>query len=59
MSTSCLVVVSGVEGYRGEPSLSPSDAQRKFEPEKYNGSQQNVKGSLNNVRYGQHGGHSV
>ncbi len=38
-----------VKGYRGEPSLSPSDAQPTFEPERSNGSLNSVNGSLNVV----------
>eukprot|EP00972_Heterocapsa_arctica_P076987 11353250-Heterocapsa_arctica.AAC.1 len=36
-----MLAFSGSRGCRGEPSLSPSDAQRNVAPEKYNGSQHN------------------
>eukprot|EP00972_Heterocapsa_arctica_P041891 6177983-Heterocapsa_arctica.AAC.1 len=29
------------KGYRGRPSLSPSDAKQHFEPDNYNGSRKN------------------
>eukprot|EP00972_Heterocapsa_arctica_P110838 16322025-Heterocapsa_arctica.AAC.1 len=44
---SLVLTSSGSQSYRGGPSLSSSDAQRHVEPEKCNGSQQNVNGSLN------------
>eukprot|EP00972_Heterocapsa_arctica_P003790 564010-Heterocapsa_arctica.AAC.1 len=32
----CCLAFSGLKGYRGELSLSPSDAQHSFEPERSN-----------------------
>eukprot|EP00972_Heterocapsa_arctica_P109170 16075217-Heterocapsa_arctica.AAC.1 len=38
ITNKCCLAFSGLQSYRGRPPLSPSDAQRNVEPEKYNAS---------------------
>eukprot|EP00972_Heterocapsa_arctica_P006851 1002409-Heterocapsa_arctica.AAC.1 len=49
------VTFLGSQSYRGEPPLSPADAQRHVEPNKYNGSLKSVRGSQQQRKRGYRG----